>query len=380
MIKYCKLFILFILFIIAIINFYNKITKKKNNTNITNIYGNHFNKEKYYSIYKDISSKNNKTLCELTNYMPLGKNYTIKKGNIFFDICIKKKLINTKNFINEKNPFISIVIPVYNSMERLWSSVRSIQNQNISNLEIVLVNDDSNKETYYNIKEMQSEDPRILLINNKKNMGTLYSRCIGTLKSKGKYIFPLDNDDLFFDEGVLDIVSKIANECRFDIVEFKGAERYEYDIFSPQFKDTVYSNHKNNLILYQPELGQYPRRKNNIFGIYDCFLWAKCIKSDVYKRTINLMGKTIYLNHIIWGEDLITSFVLFRVAKSFKFIFKYGISRLKNKSTASHHTPNQMLYLSKIIYLKILLKFTDNNFFDKQILVYETLKLLKRQK
>ena len=190
-------------------------------------------------------------------------------------------------------------------------------------------------------------------------------------------IFPLDNDDLFFNKGILDIISRIGEEGNYDIVEFKGAERYEYDSFSVCFNDTVYSNHTDNLILYQPELGQYPRRKDNIFGIYDCFLWGKCIKSNTYKKTINLIGQKIYKNHIIWGEDLITSFVLFRVAKSFKFINKYGISRLKNISTSSHNTPTQTFYLAKIIYLEILLKFTDNRFDDKELLVYETFNFLR---
>lgn len=124
-------------------------------------------------------------------------------------------------------------------------------------------------------------------------------------------------------------------------------------------------------------LGQYPRRKNNISGIYDCFLWAKCIKSDVYKKTVNSMGEEIYKYKIIWGEDLITSFVLFRIAKSFKFISKYGISRFKSKSTASSTTPSQLFYLSGILYTKVLLKFTQNNFFDKQLVADEVKRLLR---
>ena len=30
-------------------------------------------------------------------------------------------------------------------------------------------------------------------------MGALYSKSIGVLSAKGKYIFPLDNDDMFLD-------------------------------------------------------------------------------------------------------------------------------------------------------------------------------------
>ena len=208
-------------------------------------------------------------------------------------------------------------------------------------------------------------------------MGTLYSRCIGALKSNGKYIFPLDHDDLFFDEGTLDIVSTMAEKGNFDIVEFKGAERYNFNTFIFNFKDSEYSNHENNLILFQPELGKYARRKNNIFGIYDCFLWAKCIKNDVYKKTINSMGEEIYLNKIFWGEDLITSYVLFKIAKSFKFINKYGISRFKSMSTISNRTPIQLFYLSKLLYIKVLLCFTDNSFYDKKLLVHEAISSLR---
>ena len=182
---------------------------------------------------------------------------------------------------------------------------------------------------------------------------------------------------MFFDEGVFSIVSDIAEKGNFDIVEFKGAERYKFNVFSTKFRDSEYSFHVNNLILYQPELGQYARRKNNKFGVFDCFLWGKCIKANIYKKTINSMGEEVYANKIIWGEDLITSFVLFRIAESFKFIYKYGISRYKISSTSSNHTPRQNYYLAKIIYLKILLKFTKDNFFDKKYLVYETLQFFK---
>ena len=337
-------------------------------------------------IKEDIHDNNNTRINETKinrikiDYNPMEKSKSVRRGKKFFETCMNNVLINNKTFSKEKNPFISVVIPVYDVGDKISKSVISAQNQNITNIEIILVNDASNNETYNIMKKLEKEVPRILLIHNKKNMGTLYSRCIGALKSNGKYIFPLDDDDLFFDEDILDIASKIAKEGNFDIVEFKGAERYNYNSFSNYFRDSEYSNHENNLALYQPELGQYARRRNNIIGIYDVFLWAKCIDSEVYKQTINLMGEETYKYKIIWGEDLITSFVLFRTAKSFKYINKYGISRFKSRSTRSNNTPHQTYYLSLIIYIKILLKFTENNFYDKQLLVHETLSFIRIRK
>ena len=41
-------------------------------------------------------------------------------------------------------------------------------------------------------------------------MGILYSRSIGALSSKGKYIFSLDNDDMFLDFDVFSTITNIA--------------------------------------------------------------------------------------------------------------------------------------------------------------------------
>ena len=106
------------------------------------------------------------------------------------DKCIKGILINDKNnFILSENPKISAIIPVYNSKNFISRAIKSIQNQNILNIEIILVNDFSTDDTLSEIEKIQKEDPRIKIINNKKNMGILYSRSIGALSAKGnKYL------------------------------------------------------------------------------------------------------------------------------------------------------------------------------------------------
>ena len=100
-------------------------------------------------------------------------------------------------------------------------AIKSFQNQNILNIEIILVDDKSTDDTLSFIKEIQKEDKRIKIISNKKNMGTLYSRCIGALSAKGKYIFPLDNDDMFLDEDVFQTITNIAESESFEILPSK---------------------------------------------------------------------------------------------------------------------------------------------------------------
>ena len=320
------------------------------------------------TINKPIEFQNNYSSNYYKNEEEKMKAYI--KGRAFFESCLEGQLINNKTFIKSENPFISVIIPVYNSEKRIKHVIRSIQNQNITNFEIILVNDFSKDKTAQVIEQMKINDPRIVLINNTKNMGTLYSRSIGTLAAKGKYIFPLDNDDLFFDEGVLDVVSQEAENGNFDIVEFIAAERKIYNIIPYKITNSEFSNHRNNLTLYQPELGKFSRYNGKAFGIFDVFLWGKCIKSEVYKKTVNLLGEEIYFQFIIWGEDLITSYLLFRVAKSFRFIRKYGIFRYKNRETASNNTKRPNYLLSYILYMLVILRFIDNSSsLDKELFV-----------
>lgn len=103
-----------------------------------------------------------------------------------------------------------------------FKGVKSIQYQNISEIEIILIEDYSKDNTLSIIEKIQKEDKRVRIIKNKKNMGVLYSRSIGVLSAKGKYLFTLDNDDLFLNNNIFDFTSKIADEGKFDIVEFKA--------------------------------------------------------------------------------------------------------------------------------------------------------------
>ena len=50
------------------------------------------------------------------------------------------------------------------------------------NIEIIIVNDKSTDEPLPFLKEIQKKELRLKIIENKKNMGTLYSRCIGALR------------------------------------------------------------------------------------------------------------------------------------------------------------------------------------------------------
>lgn len=89
---------------------------------------------------------------------------------------------------------ISVIISVYNHEKYIARCIRSLISQsfNLSNFEIIVVNDGSNDNTS-KILEAFSED--IIIINNDINLGLPTSLNIGIKKAKGRYIVRVDSDD-----------------------------------------------------------------------------------------------------------------------------------------------------------------------------------------
>jgi glycosyltransferase involved in cell wall biosynthesis len=146
-------------------------------------------------------------------------------------MCKNDILINTIKK-SSQNPKITVIIPVYNAAKTIKATIKSIQNQNMSDIEIILIDDCSEDNSIIIIQELQTEDSRIKLLKSKKNKGTLYTRSIGALNSKGKYIMTINNDDLFIN-NIFHSVYEEAELNNLDILEFSYYNAYNIDL-SPQ--------------------------------------------------------------------------------------------------------------------------------------------------
>jgi glycosyltransferase involved in cell wall biosynthesis len=281
-------------------------------------------------------------------------------GKKFIDKCLSNMYI--KDYNNTLvSPILSVIIPVFNCEKTILFSITSIQNQNMTEYEIILINDFSEDKTYKIIQLFQANDKRVKIINNKKNMGTLYSRCIGTLISKGEYIFPLDNDDMIFGDDIFDYIFKRAKEYNYDIVGFKSVKARNYNENIRNMKDLFYYTNPNNLIIHQPELSTWILSINGKFSPHDVTLWGKLIRSKIYIQAINLLGKKRYSTYISWAEDTSMNFIIFNVAESYIFIYKYGILHMSSPSTASSTQPINNNFFGLLFWIEILFDFSKNN-------------------
>ena len=354
-----------------IINNNNEILNNQSNINNSLIFNE--SNDKLIQIEKDLMKKSiNK------NILPDQKSIIWKIGRKYIDQCLQNKLINEiPKLPEDNNPLISVIIPVYNSNKTITSAIISIQNQNIMNFEIILINDYSTDNSLEVIENLQKNDSRIKIINNNKNMGTLYSRCIGVLSAKGKYIFSLDNDDMFFVDDVFQMISSIAEENNFDIVEYHSVFATKYDATTYEMKDGGFYTHRHNLVLYQPKLALFPIQRFNRFERNDFEIWSKCIKTEIYKKAINLIGEKRYSTYITWAEDTSMIFVIFSIAQSFKFVLKYGIFHIETGFCASFSMKGNQKTFGEIFLIDIVFDFTRNNS-DKNYAAYQAIDSTKR--
>ena len=94
---------------------------------------------------------------------------------------------------------VSIVIPMYNVERVILRTIKSILEQDIDNMEILLVDDCSTDSTYSICKKYIADNKisNISVIKNEKNAGPSYTRNRGMKIAKGNYLVMLDADDYY---------------------------------------------------------------------------------------------------------------------------------------------------------------------------------------
>ena len=220
---------------------------------------------------KDIND-NKQFINHLNNYYNDGENqlnkYSIKTiririklsfiisiiliNNIFISVNINSNLLFLKPFekyvnackqsrkmsrtkIFNDTPYISVCLAALNMKLYMEQNLLSIINQSFQDFEIVIVNDHSKDETEHIIRNLQSSDSRIKLINHQENLGVYRSRIEAILNAKGEFILLMDPDDMFLNKNLFKELYNYNLNNNLDIVEFSVYQQKEGEkkIFLP---------------------------------------------------------------------------------------------------------------------------------------------------
>ncbi|NQN88213.1 glycosyltransferase family 2 protein [Streptococcus suis] len=93
--------------------------------------------------------------------------------------------------------FISVIIPNFNRQQLIQRAIESVNQQNYSNVEIIVVDDKSTDQSVSVIQNLQKQQDNLLLFVVEENSGANACRNLGVEQAKGEYIAFLDSDDYF---------------------------------------------------------------------------------------------------------------------------------------------------------------------------------------
>ena len=135
----------------------------------------------------------------------------------------------------EKEPKISVIIPIYNQEQYLYNCLESVLLQNLQEIEVICVNDGSTDKSFDILSELAWSDDRLRIINQ-ENKGVGEARNTGIREARGEYIAFIDPDDQYYNFKALETLYGFANQNEADIcggcftkqIEGQG----EQDVFS----------------------------------------------------------------------------------------------------------------------------------------------------
>ena len=121
-------------------------------------------------------------------------NYTLKSNNV-------------------EAPIFSIII-IFIDSKTYEMTIESIQKQNFTNYEIIIINNLDEK------LDILKQNRNYKIINNKPKQGLIYLYSIGILTSKGKYIMTLKSGYILTQINTLNDLYEISKDNSVDIFEF----------------------------------------------------------------------------------------------------------------------------------------------------------------
>ena len=251
-------------------------------------------------------------------------NLTIKMFDEFRKINSENKLIEEKpKFKRSINPDITVILTMYNQAHCIHKGLRSVQNQSLKNIEIIIVDDCSLDNSTEVIKVYQKEDPRIILISHDTNKGAISSRIDGIRKAKGKYITIIDGDDALIHKDILKNSLFIIQKAKLDVVEFKARHYYRGRCIRIIYE---YKNINISYIIHQPELRMkfVEKKSNHYYYLHNRAIWGKLIKAETFKKLLIFIGSEFVDDYINEAEDTLEVVGLFLFAKSYYVMKEIG--------------------------------------------------------
>lgn len=114
---------------------------------------------------------------------------------------------------------VSVIIPCYNDGNYIEEAIKSINNQEYKNIEIIVVDDGSDSKTKQVLNRIKQQNLKLI---TQKNAGPSVARNVAIKEAKGEYILTLDADDFFESSFISKAVLILNKEIKVGMVSCNG--------------------------------------------------------------------------------------------------------------------------------------------------------------
>ena len=257
------------------------------------------------------------------------------------------------------NPKVSIIVPIYNVEKYLRCCVDSLLNQTLTDIEIILVDDESPDNCPVICDEYTKQDHRIKVIH-KKNGGQGFARNSGLEIANGEYIAFVDADD-YVETMMYQKLYELATEtkadaayCSFQRFNDNGDTWMETSILVEKRLQT--EEEVRGLIL---DMVANPPESVNDQDI-QCSVWSALYRHDIIRKyRLRFMSE----RELYGGEDLLFN-IDFLLHASFVIItpdvfYNY---RFRAESTTRVEIPDRIDKNHLFYQYHVLERLKKNNF------------------
>ena len=225
----------------------------------------------------------------------------------------------------EKRIKVSVIIPFYNpTEEHVQRCLDSLMRQTFNDIEILLIDDASDKNIAAKVRDYAERDPRIRVFTNSVNIGPGFSRNVGLEHALGEYISFVDIDDYAAPDFLEKLYSK-AMEENYDIV--KGTTSY-IRCDGTEFGNSSKQNESIRVGLQNKDPYYY--------------LFTYRFQSGLYARSL-LKRESIRFQLSRRGEDVLFLLSVCLKAKSFALAEDAVYQYCENPYSVVHSTNKEML-------------------------------------
>ena len=237
---------------------------------------------------------------------------------------------------------VSVIVPVYNVEKYLDKCLKSLVNQTLKEIEIIVVNDGTKDKSQKIIDKYVKKYPKLVKSYIKENGGLSSARNYGLKYAKGEYIAFVDSDD-YVEEDMYEKLYNKAIEKDFDMVVCNL--KYIYDT-----KDVNAYSNINKDILTKEEI------KKSMINIYPS-AWNKLFNKRLFKNKVLFKEK-------VWYEDVEFLYRLYPYINSIGTVDDYLYNYVQRKGAITS-TFDERLFHYIDNFNGIVKFYKEKKFFDE---------------